>query len=290
MNHSKSISIIGRGAVGMVMFDFFVKNNYPIRSVWDRSSGFIFDSDDGSKKKMSTQSSFPNDEKDLGDFVFLAVPDDQIKIVTKRLSEISIDWNSRSVIHFSGNLVAEECSLLKDHGAAIASMHPIQTFTSGDRCERLKGITISLQGQSSLCLELSEMVIEMGANPMQISAEQKGILHIAAVFSSNYIVSLLNISDNLLSQSGLKSGIEILEPLLKQTVQNITSKGITEALTGPVSRGDYKSVQKHINHLQKNRNILDLYKKLGSEALKIAKKKGDLSDLQINRLEDILNG
>jgi predicted short-subunit dehydrogenase-like oxidoreductase (DUF2520 family) len=78
--------------------------------------------------------------------------------------------------------------------------------------------------------------------------------------------------------------LELLQPLVSQTVQNVFGKGTTDSLTGPISRGDISSVNHHLHFLKTNQHYSDIYKLLGKEAVIIAQKRGELSEKITNEL------
>ena len=90
-------------------------------------------------------------------------------------------------------------------------------------------------------------------------------------------------SYEMFAKSGMtKSEIKkATEPLLKSTLKNIAeSEKMSEALTGPIKRGDKTTIAKHITALEKNMpSKLTLYKELGKETMVM---------LQDDRLKDIL--
>ncbi|MEX2601668.1 MAG: DUF2520 domain-containing protein, partial [Balneolaceae bacterium] len=79
----------------------------------------------------------------------------------------------------------------------------------------------------------------------------------------------------------------ILLPLLKQTVRNLEESGIGNALTGPVVRGDVETVEKHLALLQRDSELLTLYKNLGKVALEISKENESIDTVQIETLQSL---
>ncbi|MEX2435447.1 MAG: hypothetical protein WD735_02120, partial [Balneolaceae bacterium] len=90
-----SITIIGRGAVGSALSDSLRHLGYPIISEWTRSNGTLWDLEIG--KQQFLKRSLPHNENEIGDWVFITTPDDQISKVCEELSEISLDWPQHSV-------------------------------------------------------------------------------------------------------------------------------------------------------------------------------------------------
>jgi len=71
---------------------------------------------------------------------------------------------------------------------------------------------------------------------------------------------------------------------------NIEKAGIPAALTGPVARGDIKTVERHIKAIgEKSPELLDLYNTLGFHTIGIAESKGTLSKKSADILKKITN-
>ncbi len=282
MIEQNSITIIGRGALGSALYDFFNEKSYLIRSVWNKKQVEIRSTVESSVFVLDKN--LPTEENEMGELIFLAVPDDQIKLLSDKLSGIPLQWKKRSIIHCSGNLSSDVCSSLKNRGAKVAAMHPIQTFNNGDGFQRFNDIYVTLEGDDSLISDLSLIIEQMGAHPLKITAEQKRVIHIASVIASNYLVSLLHISESLLKDAGISESLDIIQPLVYQTVQNIFKKGVKESLTGPISRGDIHSLKHHLDLLNEDSHYSEIYKLLGSEALNIAQKNQSLNKEMINQI------
>lgn len=278
-----TITIIGTGALGSTLQTFFKENGYPIRSTWNSKGGFIY----SENSEQSVNRTLPETDDEIGDLIFITTPDDLIEETAQSLSKRSISWEDKTVVHCSGNLTSDELESLADSGAKIVSMHPIQPFKKGDGSDRFKNITISLQGNDDAKKQLIPIIQEMGAKSLNLTKKQKRYLHIAAVMASNYLVALMFSVENLLKDVGLEEGFEAIETLVHQTVTNIFEKGPADALTGPIARGDFESVQTHLNEL-KGRDQEKLYKILGQETLKITRQNGSVSDDMIDLLQEIL--
>ncbi len=280
-----SFTIIGNGAVGSALIDFLGKRSCKVRSVFNSRGGIIYRQNGSS---IAQENSYPVKENETGDLIFICVPDDNISEMAQKLSHSNLNWSSKKVIHCSGNLFSNELEALSSLGAQTASMHPLQTFRRGDDASRFDGVFVSLEGHPELCRELNSFVKTMGAHPLQVQKEQKQILHIAAVFASNYVVAVLHEAENLLKKKGIENGLEPLEPLIRQTVENCLKLGPAEALTGPISRGDVESVLKHLQALENYSESINLYRVLGAKAIQVAKERGNTPSDKLKALIRIL--
>ena len=285
MTKNPAITIIGTGSVGSVLQDFFEGEGYSIHSLWNSSGGKVYASESAGLPSVSH--ALPQKESEVGDWIFITTPDDQIPKTSEQLAKLPVSWLDKCVIHCSGNLSSEVLGSLKEAGAKTVSMHPIQTFKKGDDRNRLKDIYISLEGDEELKQKLIPVIQNMGAHPFVLTAAGKQSLHIAAVFASNYLVALMGSVEQILKLNNIENGLQVLKPLIEQTADNIFEKGVEEALTGPISRGDTETVKAHLNHLSNTPELQALYKLLGLAAVDIAKTSGKATAGEIIKMESL---
>lgn len=227
------------------------------------------------------------------DVVIISTNDSSIPEVVKNLSNFKdLLLKEKTFIHLSGALSLDTLSPLKSEKTFIMVMHPVQTCSSIEAA-------IELLPKSYFTLEGDEKALEIGKKIVnKISGKyvivrniNKPLYHAACVVASNYLIALTKFSLQLLKESGfpLEEHPEVLLPLMEGTLKNIKEKGINEALTGPIARGDTNTVNLHLENI-KNPFSKEVYKKLGKLALEIAREKGNLENKKYLELEGILNG
>jgi predicted short-subunit dehydrogenase-like oxidoreductase (DUF2520 family) len=87
-----------------------------------------------------------------------------------------------------------------------------------------------------------------------------------------------------------EKALQILLPLVKGTLHNVKKFNIQASLTGPVIRGDQKSIQKHLEALRNFPPYYETYTKLAAQALEMAKGEGKVSPQKIKALKNLLEG
>lgn len=287
MNDPLSVSVIGPGALGQAIIDLVLRHSgFDLRSVWGRteSTNYFLET---SGNKVQANLLFPSKDTDLGHLIIISVPDDQIKNVAQRLSETGVSWKKRYVIHLSGSLDSSILEPLANSGAQIGSLHPLQTFTKGDKAERFDKIWFTMQGDDAIISILDQLIAPCGGQRKILSSTQKSAMHLAAVFASNYLVALMDVVENITIDSDISDGLNMLEPIVHQTVKNINSKGSKKSLSGPVARGDTTTIKKHLEQLKKNPGHQKLYCQLGLQASEIAKESGQLKKPKFDIIRDI---
>jgi predicted short-subunit dehydrogenase-like oxidoreductase (DUF2520 family) len=285
MKNNPDITVIGPGSLGTTLIDNLQKSGYPVRSVISR------------KERSDVISRFSNlavlkpdaiNYKTLGNIIFITTPDDTISQVANSISQSMEDWSDHIVVHCSGFLTSEELLSLKQKGANVAAFHPLQTFVEKSGEKAFQDIFISIEGDDQAFALLAKIAKSLGATPIQISQKQKRILHIAAVFMSNYVVALGSLSNELIKECIPNADIRLLIPLMRQTVLNLEESNPFDALSGPIERGDSETVRNHISELGNHEKILKLYKHLGLHTLEIVEAKGETNHQSLSEINEML--
>ncbi|MDZ7715419.1 MAG: DUF2520 domain-containing protein [Balneolaceae bacterium] len=270
MNSFPNVSIIGTGALGGALAKSFAEKGISVYSLFNRSKASL----EILAKEISPShfNTFPKSSDQLGKLVFITVNDDQIEDVAHKLSALNDSYQDYFFVHCSGNKSSDVLQLLSERGASVASFHPLQTITTHSVPDIFEGIYFDIQGDQEAVSILGAMAEKLGAQWFEISADAKPYLHAAAVMSSNYLISLLKASADIAEMGEIDSGLarKALMPLVEHTLENAAGNELSDVLTGPIARGDIKTVEEHVKRLEPNSALLALYKKLGIQALELA--------------------
>ncbi|MEX2403648.1 MAG: Rossmann-like and DUF2520 domain-containing protein [Balneolales bacterium] len=287
MIRNHQISVIGTGAVGSALArslhekGIFISGLYNrTKSVADQLAGDV---------DAETTGAFPGSLEFLGTICFICVPDDGLPEIVERLSALEGVFSKVSFVHTSGAKPASLLMPLQKRGSETASLHPLQTFDGTSNTNIFKSTYISLQGDHNLVHELQHLVDILGARYLVVDEQQKAGLHLSAVFACNYLAALMEAAQKSLNLN--EPGIDVIKvmgPLISKTWENITRNGVDHSLTGPISRGDAGTIQKHLTLLEESPQLSNLYRQLGSLALEIAERKG-LDQDKIKRIQHILD-
>lgn len=218
--------------------------------------------------------------------ILVAVPDDAIEDVAARLRQATL--TSAVVLHCSGLRDRSALALLEGRVAGLGSFHPLQTLAGDtDAAERLKAAYAVLEGDATAVAAGRQLARLLGMQAIEIQAASKPLYHAAAVIVSNYTVALSALAERLALAAGIpaEAAGRIFLPLLEGTWRNLEMRGTTDALTGPIVRGDAGTVRAHLEAL--DGEARRLYAVMGLEALKVARKAG-LSDQQAAAIDAAL--
>lgn len=222
----------------------------------------------------------------------IATPDSAMTTTVAQLIQQQSFNEGDIVFHCSGALSSDVLAQAKSCGAHIASVHPIHSFACPEKSlTDFNGSYCAYEGDELALKQLIPAFERIGAQLLPVNAEQKTRYHAASVIACNYLVALLDSSLKLFVDSGIEQAKAqaILRPIVHQTVDNVLLSSATQALTGPISRGDSDTVASQIEALQDTPQIADVYKALGKIALNIAREQQQLSHNKINTLDQLLN-
>ncbi len=184
--------------------------------------------------------------------VLITTPDSAISEVAKNLAQLGgNEWAGKVVLHTSGSLDFHVLQPLADLGAATGSMHPMQTFSSQNFPDLAQCI-FGIDGAPAAMQMARKMIHQMGGVAVRLSGANKAAYHAAGTFACGYVLALMETATRLLMTQGFKrrQAMRALLPLTRQTLDNFESVGPLAAWTGPLSRGDFSTVERHVGALE----------------------------------------
>jgi predicted short-subunit dehydrogenase-like oxidoreductase (DUF2520 family) len=105
----------------------------------------------------------------------------------------------------------------------------------------------------------------MGGVAVRLSGANKAAYHAAGSFACAYVLALMEAATRLLMTQGFKrrQAMRALLPLTRQTLDNFERVGPLAAWTGPLARGDYSTIERHVEALAGfEPEYLEVYKTL----------------------------
>jgi predicted short-subunit dehydrogenase-like oxidoreductase (DUF2520 family) len=160
--------------------------------------------------------------------VLLCVPDDQIESAAAALAPGPL------LGHCSA---ATTLAALAPHEAF--SLHPLMTVTPAGA--DFAGATAAVAGATPRALRTaSELARALGMHVVEIDDADRAAYHAAASVASNFLVVIEDLAERLARTAGLDR--EPLVALVRASVDNWAALGPERSLTGPVARGDERTV------------------------------------------------
>lgn len=222
------------------------------------------------------------------DLILIATPDDKIEDAVAQIQSSAL--KNAIALHTSGVLSSEILNPLKEKNIHTGSCHPLQSFTNPERnLARISETYFCIEGDRRALQMARRFVKSIGGRSFAIKTEMKSLYHAAAVLSSGGVTTLISVALDLLAHCGLNEtqAREVLLPLVKGTLANVQALGVTQALTGPVRRGDAGTVERNMRALSsRDQSALEIYRLLAKRSLQLAEGAGTDKKLlaQINRV------
>jgi predicted short-subunit dehydrogenase-like oxidoreductase (DUF2520 family) len=231
----------------------------------------------------------PAEVVESADLVLLTVPDDALAGLVSGLAVTGAPLAGRLIAHTSGRhglAVLEPATRL---GGLPLALHPVMTFTGRpDDVDRMAGICFGVTAPRALRPVAEVLVVEMGAEPVFIEEEYRGLYHAALAGAANHLVTQVVQACDLLAKAGVAQPARMLGPLLSAALDNSLRLG-DAALTGPVARGDAETVATHVSVLRDAApEALPSYLALARLTASRALASGMLSAPDAQRLLDVL--
>ncbi|MGX8773783.1 MAG: Rossmann-like and DUF2520 domain-containing protein [Bacillota bacterium] len=265
---------IGAGKVGFTLGKFFCSNS---NSNSIKVTGYYSRNTQSAEEAAKFTETEAFDDMgaiiEASDVLFLTVPDGAITEVYEQVRQYPIQ--GKYICHCSGSLSSGEAFPGIDQtGAYEYSVHPL--FAVSDKFEaykELQDVFFTIEGNEEHLPEIEGMLRDAGLDLQVIRPEDKTLYHAAAVTASNLVVALLAESIDMLRRCGFDEADarRALTPLVLGNVKHVLAKGPAEALTGPVERGDEKTIAKHLVCLSDSQR--ELYRVLSSRLIPVAEAK-----------------
>ncbi|RJG00844.1 Rossmann-like and DUF2520 domain-containing protein [Noviherbaspirillum sedimenti] len=235
----KTLTIIGAGRVGKALGKLWTQHQaFRLQDVLNqspasarRATAFI-----GAGQPISDYASLQ-----AADVYLIATPDDQIVASCAALAQTGLLSADAIVFHCSGALPSSALRPAIDQGAATASIHPIRSFAAPERVvQDFAGTWCGMEGDQRALAVLDQAFSAIGAQLVPLQADAKIHYHAAAVFASNYLVTLLDVATQSYGRAGIAPDValQMMAPLVRETMENVFRMGPEAALTGPIARGD----------------------------------------------------
>lgn len=282
------VFIVGAGVVGTALAARFVRAGVPVAGLHGRQAE-LSDAASAISGVLASTGDIPDILSEV-EVVIISVRDERIREVVDRLLRENRLRRSQVLLHTSGaNAAGDILSAARPHVRALGTLHPLVSFADPRLAvEGLRTVAFGIEGDGAARHVAGILVALLGARSVVVDAKDLPLYHAGAVLVSNYVVALADLARGLLVDAGVPrdQALPALIPLMTSVVQNLSQVGLPQALTGPVERGDVSSVERHLEVLrQRAPKVVDLYRLLGQEVLRIALTKSPIDADAVSRFE-----
>lgn len=182
------------------------------------------------------------------DLAIIAVNDDAISEVAAHL----IDYKGL-VVHTSGTKSSEVLNRIERYGVFY-----LPYTMSKERNISFDDVPLLIYANSPEdMIRLNGFAEQLSSKVQYCDDEQRKVIHLAAVYVSNFTNVMLGIGDKLLKENGLS--LDLMRPLVMEMMKKSFEISPEKALTGPARRGDFATIGEHEKMLAYNPDELAIY-------------------------------
>ena len=245
-----AVAIVGAGRVGRALGLRLHKLGWPIGAVVTRSKATAH----AAVRAIGAGRAHGELTRQVlaADVVLIATPDSAVRSTAAKLARMGgEEWRGKIVLHTSGALDRAALQPLERCGAATGSLHPLQTF-SGRGAPALDGRVFAIEGSRTALRAARRMARELGGVPVPLNGRSKPAYHAAGAMVAGHVLGVVEAATRILMALGFtrRQAGRALLPLVRQTLDNFERLGPGASWTGPVARGDFATVTRHVAALQ----------------------------------------
>jgi predicted short-subunit dehydrogenase-like oxidoreductase (DUF2520 family) len=225
-----SVIVLGTGNVGTHLINAFLRSkNVKLLQVYSRKkiSLKFFEDKVSSTNKL--------EELKSADVYIIAINDDEISNFSTHLH-----LKDKLVVHTSGSVAMKALKTNANKGV----FYPLQTFSKNNHID-FSHVPICLETENEKDLLVLEKVASAISNHVYfIDSTQRKQLHIAAVFTNNFVNHIYKIGFDICQRHNIP--FETLHPLILETASKVVQNNPDKIQTGPAHRKDKKTIASHL--------------------------------------------
>ncbi len=234
------------------------------------------------------------DDMPAADLWLIGSGDDQVLSVARALAAARTDLDDSLVFHLAGRFGLDVLAPLAERGAEVAAMHPVRSLTHAHlSIADFRGTACVAEGSPAALDRLQPLIAAIGGLWLPVSDIDRGLYHAAVSIVSNVTKGVAWKAQNWLTRAGLPdaTATAVTHQLLATTLEDLFRSGARQSITGPVVRGDTRTVEAHLAALRRSYpDDIDVYRVLARTVLELARERGDLDAATLARFDALLRG
>lgn len=252
-----SIVILGAGNVAFHLTRALIENTCNVRQIFNRTLEHAREI--GEANRISYTDKISEIEK--ADIYIIASADSGIEEFSHY-----IPYDDVLVVHTSGS---SPMSILKgDYRKGV--FYPLQTF-SKERTMRYDNIPFFIEAENSEDLKkLNELGNRISNEVHELNFASRMQVHMTGVWANNFVNHLYYIAGNICEQNNVP--FDVLLPLIQETANKVIEMSPKDAQTGPAKRGDQVIIDRHLEALQNDSRLLQIYQILTDSIKRVYEK------------------
>lgn len=252
-----SIVILGAGNVAFHLTRALIENTLNVRQIFNRTLEKAREI--GEANRISYTDKISEIEK--ADLYIIACADSGIEEFSHY-----IPFDDVLVVHTSGS---SPMSVLKgDYRKGV--LYPLQTF-SKERTLRYDNIPFFLEAEDPNDLKrLNDLANRISNEVHQLDFAGRMQVHMTGVWANNFVNHLYYIAGDICKKNNLP--FDVLLPLIQETANKVIEMSPKDAQTGPAKRGDQVIINRHLEALEDDSRLLQIYQILTDSIKRVYEK------------------
>ncbi|MBC8173721.1 MAG: DUF2520 domain-containing protein [Chitinophagales bacterium] len=192
--------------------------------------------------------------KNIDGIYLICVKDSAIEDVAKKV------YNpGRKLVHCAGGVDSEVLHMGDDDFGVLYPIHPFTKYVEID----YDAAPVCVYGSSvAFNSALVKLAKKLSKHVYEVDDKQRLILNMCAVWVNNFTNHLFVIADEILEKNNLQ--LEMLYPLIAETVEKIKKTSPANAQTGPAARRESAVLNKHMELLKEHPDYVEIYRLLSA--------------------------
>ncbi len=265
----QKLFVIGAGAVGGSI-------SLALKDAGQDICG-LYDEDGDRSRRLAQRLGLSPDDTAFGavaraNTVLVAVSEESIKEVARRAAREGLCRREQIWLHTAGARGSDELEPVRGLVAGAGVFHPPYAFASGAVTSVPSGLVFSTGGDDSARARAAELAKALGGTTATVEDDSRTLYHAACVVAANYVTTLLDRACSLLVRIGVEEDIarQLAAQLAESAACQVRRRPAPEALSGPIKRGDLKTVEEHLRALADVPDTQLMYRHLGRLTLELA--------------------
>jgi len=239
-----SIVILGAGNVAFHLTRALIENTLNVRQIFNRTLEKA--QEIGEANRISYTDKISEIEK--ADLYIIASADSGIEEFSHY-----IPYDDVLVVHTSGS--SPMSTLKGDYRKGV--LYPLQTF-SRERNMRYDNIPFFIEAENPEDLiKLNNLAKRVSNEVHELDFAARMQVHMTGVWANNFVNHLYYIAGNICEQNNVP--FDVLLPLIQETANKVIELHPKDAQTGPAKRGDQLIIDRHLEELQNDSRLLQIY-------------------------------
>lgn len=274
-----SVAVVGAGRLGTALARALVSSGYRVAAVVARRRLHARRASEAIGGHAAALIPAELEQLPAAGLLFITTPDDIIASTAARLAASVAASPGRVALHASGALSSDVLAPLRERGFGVGSMHPLVAVSDARAgAESLRAAFYCIEGDAAALRVARRVVRDLDGQSFSIATKDKALYHAAAVMTSGHAVALFDLASELLARCGptKTQARRVLLPLVRSTLENLSTQPPSRALTGTFARADVATVRKHLKALDAPNSDLAraVYTLLGLHSLRLAEENG----------------